>query len=445
MILPLLAIPFVGALATWLFRPLYSVRAGLAAASALAVALLALTGMDSAPFVLLGRTIALEPATRAHLSLAMALLALTLAASTLPEEHDVAGALALAGLGMALLFMAVQNLILATLILQAGLVILVLLIPQDAGTLAPVNMRILVMLVMAGMALSTSAWLMDNPSTASLGSVALVIGACAALGAFPFFVWQLPIYRSGSSLAQIMFGVVLPHLILVRILALPGGLLALAGGAPAILLLNGGIASFVVGCLGAWAQRSAGGALGYMALGEIGFVMMALGSGTSNAQEVGLLHLFLRGVALVALCVGAAVLRHSFGSDDLERVRGVFRRAPLTSVGMLLAGLSLAGFPPLGGFITRLALYRDIGTQAPGWAVALAAIGLAPACAVVRFGIAAFQVAPLPESRPEPLWPAILVLVLGIVLLVVGVAPQTLDLLPAEWFDLLLSLGQAAS
>jgi multicomponent Na+:H+ antiporter subunit A len=446
MILPLLAIPFVGALAAWLFRHLRPVCALVAAIAALAVTFMALWGMDTAPFVVLGRTIALDAAMRAHLSLVMLLLALTMAATTLARERDVAASLALTGLGVALFALAVQNLILSMLILQGALVILMMVVPHNAGTFAPTNMRTLVMLVIAGAALTVSAWLMENPGARGVGPLGLAVGTCIVLGVFPFFVWQLPIYRSGSSLACIVFGVAIPHLLLVRMLTLEGGgLLTLAGGAPAALLLHAGIATFVVGCVGALAQQTMSGALGYMALGELGFVLMALGSHTPATQALAMLHLILRGAAIVALSVGVGVLRHSFGSDSLSSLRGALRRAPLTSLGMLLAGLSLAGFPPLAGFVTRLALYRNVALQDLGWALVLAAIGLAPACVVVRFGLGAFQLAPLPESRPEPLWPALLVLLLGIGLLAVGLAPHILHYLPVEWSELLFGLVHAGA
>jgi NADH-quinone oxidoreductase subunit N len=443
MILLLLAVPLVGALAAWIFRHLRPVAAGLATGAVLLVAFLALWGFDTPPFTILGRTLALDPATRTHLAIAMFLLACALASSAHLTERDVAGSLALLGLGLLLLFLALQHIILAMLILQAGLAILVMLIPHKAGDAAPTNMRILVVLVMAGVLLSAAAWLIEHPgaSPGAIGPMALVAGLCVILGAFPFFVWKIQIYRSDSSIARTMFGVVLPHLILVRILTLQGGALPASGGPQAALLLNVGIATFVIGCIGALAQQTIGGVLGYMAVGELGFVLMALGSDTPETRALALTHLILRGVAVVGLGVGAAALRHSFGSDRLSDLRGAFRRAPLVSLGMLLAGLSLAGFPPLAGFITRLAFYRIVAIQDLGWAVALAVIGLAPACAVVRFGIAAFQIAPMPESRREPLWPAALALLLGLGLLAVGLAPQVQGYLPANWSDLLFGLA----
>lgn len=446
MILPLLAAPFVAALGVWLVRYLRSVAATIAALAALTVAFLALYGIDTAPFIVLGRTLALDAATRVHLAVPMVLLAITMASSARLPERDTAWPLAFAGIGLIILSLAIQNILLGTLILQSGLVVLAMLIPLRSDDPTPINLRALLILVMAGILLSAAAWLIEHPAAGTeaipeyMGPVALIAGYGVILGAFPFFVWKLPIYRTESSIARTMFGVVLPHLLLVRIIGLQMGELAPAGDMLAIILLNVGIATFIVGCIGALVQRSVSGLLGYMAISELGVVLMGLGSDTMATRALGMTHLIQRGMAIVAMSMGVAILRHSFASDHLSDLRGAFRRAPLASLGILLAGFSLAGLPPLAGFVTRFALYRIIAIENLQWAIALAVIGLAPAWAMVRLAITAFQVTPVPGSQQEPVWPGAWVLVMGLVTLAWGLVPQALAHLPANWASLLYGL-----
>ena len=447
MILPLLAAPFVAALAVWLVRHMRAVAATLSALAALAIAFLAIYGIDTAPFVVLGRTLMLDTATRVHLAVPMMLLAIALVSSARLPDRDMAWPLTFAGLGLVILSLAIQNIVLGTLVLQSGLVVLAMLIPLRSGDPTPINLRALFILVLAGILLSAAAWLIENPAARPeampdyIGPVGLIAGYGVILGVFPFFVWKLPIYRTESSIARTVFGVVLPHLLLVRIIGLQVGEVAVAGDMLPIISLNVGIATFAIGCIGALAQRSVSGLLGYMAIAELGLILMSFGSGTPATRALGMTHLIQRGIAIVAMSIGVTVLRHSFASDRLADLRGAFRRAPLASLGILLAGFSLAGIPPLAGFVTRFALYRIIAIENLQWAVVLAVIGLAPALAMVRLAMTAFQVTPVPSSRQEPIWPGAWVLVMGLVTLLWGLVPQALAHLPADWASLLYGLS----
>lgn len=447
MIPAMLAAPLVAALLAWLFRHVRPLAAAVSVAGVLGLAFMAIQGIGASPFVVLGRTLSLDASSRMHLAVALGLLAVALAATARLEERDIACTVALAGVGLLVGFMVLQTLSLGNLMLQAGLVVLAMLIPLKVGDLAPINLRALIVLVWAGALALAGLWAIEHPAAIQGGSpiyvgpTALVAAYGAMLGAFPFFVWKIPIYRSDSSLARVMFGVVVPHLLLARLLALQGGVLAPAAQVAPTLLLNMGIATFVVGCIGALAQHTVSGLLGYMAMSEIGVVLIALGWGQPTMGALAMAHLLSRGIAVVAMSMGVGILRQSFVSDHVSDLRGAIRRAPLASLGILLAGFSLAGLPPLAGFFTRLALYRVIAIEDLGWSVALVVLGLAPAWAMVRFAENVFQIAPVPESRREPPWPATLVLLLGLLTLAWGLFPQALGHLPWQWADLLFGLA----
>jgi formate hydrogenlyase subunit 3/multisubunit Na+/H+ antiporter MnhD subunit len=447
MIVLMLAVPVVAALSAWLFRHLRTLAATLATAGVLGLAFLALLGIETQPLVVLGRTLALGAAVRVHLAFVLALLAVAMACTARLAEQDSSWSLALLGVGLLVGYLSLASLTLATLTLMAALVVLAMLIPLKAGDLAPVNVRALVVLVMAGVLALAAAWLIEHPADVAegapsfVGPAALVSAYGAMLGVFPFFVWILPVYRAESSLARVMLGVAVPHLLLISLM----GLQATALGPSAMLLptlaLNLGIATFAVGCIGALSQRSVSGMLGYMAMSELGVVLMAMGAGIPANRALAVAHLLSRGVGVVAMSVGVGVLRHSFAGDALGDVQGAVRRAPMASLAILLAGLSLAGFPPMAGFVTRFALYRAIAIENVNWAVMMAVLGLAPTLAVMRFAVAAFQVTPVPGTRREPRWPAALALILSLGLVVWGLFPQALAYLPARWSDLLLGLA----
>lgn len=60
------------------------------------------------------------------------------------------------------------------------------------------------------------------------------------------------------------------------------------------------------------------------------------------------------------------------GSEDLDGLRGLYQRAPLRALALLLAMLSLAGIPPLAGFFAKFYLYAAAARSGWWWLVAWA-------------------------------------------------------------------------
>ncbi len=195
-----------------------------------------------------------------------------------------------------------------------------------------------------------------------------------------------------------------------------------------------------MGGIGVAAQRTLSGMLAYLALGEMGSALMALGSGAVSSEALGATCLLYRGIGVAAMSMGVRVLSRSLGSDDMETMRGAFRRAPMAVAGTLMAGLSLAGFPPLAGFPARFSLYRMVSLERMPWAVTMIIVGVLPALALTRIAIRAFQVVPVPGGRREQLWPAALVLGMGLLLLALGIWPQAMSQVLGQWESMLAGL-----
>jgi multicomponent Na+:H+ antiporter subunit A len=77
------------------------------------------------------------------------------------------------------------------------------------------------------------------------------------------------------------------------------------------------------------------------------------------------------------LFMAAGAVDHEAGSRDVTQLAGLFRVMPLTGVAVVLAALSLAGLPPVLGFIGKEVLYVAALQAAPAWMVGLALLGFA--------------------------------------------------------------------
>lgn len=105
------------------------------------------------------------------------------------------------------------------------------------------------------------------------------------------------------------------------------------------------------------AQRNIKRLLAYSGIAQIGNVLIGLAAGTKMGEDAILFYLLTYLFAnLGAFAVVIAVSR-LVGSDEIDDYSGLNRRSPLLAFAMLVFLLSLAGVPPLAGFIGKIYIF----------------------------------------------------------------------------------------
>lgn len=125
--------------------------------------------------------------------------------------------------------------------------------------------------------------------------------------------------------------------------------------------------------------------LAYSTVSVLGILTFLIGLGTVHAIEAMAAYLIAHGLYKGALFLVAGAVDHETGTREIERLGGLWRAMPLTAAAGLLASLSMAGLPPLFGFISKEMLY-EAGLRAPGHAVLLTKILVVTA--VLMFAVA---------------------------------------------------------
>jgi multicomponent Na+:H+ antiporter subunit D len=107
------------------------------------------------------------------------------------------------------------------------------------------------------------------------------------------------------------------------------------------------------------------------------------------------------------LFLACGMLEQRYGTTELTRLGGAIRSAPLLAALWFVPAMSLAGIPPLSGFIGKLGLIRA-GT-ADGGTWAYVAIGAAMVTSLLTlyvvtkvWNLAFWRTAPLPDAAPAP-------------------------------------------
>jgi multicomponent Na+:H+ antiporter subunit D len=155
---------------------------------------------------------------------------------------------------------------------------------------------------------------------------------------------------------------------------------ALAQGLAAV-----GAAGILYGSLQALIQPRLKLVVAYSTIAQLGYLLLALPLASLLAWQGVLYHALAHGLAKAALFLAAGNLIRVVGNDHLELLAGGDRRLALNLAAIGLAGVSLAGLPPSGGFIAKwwlLSAALDGGQW--WWALVIALGGLLSAAYVFR-------------------------------------------------------------
>jgi proton-translocating NADH-quinone oxidoreductase chain N len=130
--------------------------------------------------------------------------------------------------------------------------------------------------------------------------------------------------------------------------------------------------TMIVGNLFALTQRNVKRLIAYVCIADVGYNLVAITSVTPLGI-MGNLYFFLIGGATTALAFMAVGILNRMGFETLDDFSGIGRKAPFTSLALLLSAFSFAGVPPLAGFIAKYLVFTAAIEANLSW---LAVIGV---------------------------------------------------------------------
>ena len=335
-------------------------------------------------------------------------------------------------LALAVLF---RTFVITVLLLESIGVLAAILIPTRHPKSAQTAMPYLVISALAVPILLLASWFMDqyllNPDEVlltQLTAAALALGFTILFGGFPFHVWLPSVAESGHpSVTGLLAGPmnIVMLTCFVRLLSRHSWLASSTRIWSVIEV--GGVFTAIIGGLLAYAARDVGRLWAYSAIADLGFVLIGLASSSKIGLIGGLFQATVRCIASILISMSISTIREYCNQEEINDLRGIARRFPLTILGLAIGGLSLAGFPPTGGFVGHWLVYRGLGSS-ESWPllVLLLLSSVAVAWGHIRtLGSALSQPRPGARSR-EPLLPSLVILAVSFILITIGLYPRPL-------------------
>lgn len=118
-----------------------------------------------------------------------------------------------------------------------------------------------------------------------------------------------------------------------------------------------GAATMLTGAVLAVGQKDLKRLLAFSTVSALGSLTMLVGVGTPAALGAAMVLLLAHALYKGALFLVAGILDHETGTRDVTRLGGLFRLLPATGAAAAAAAFSMAGLPPLLGFVSKELLY----------------------------------------------------------------------------------------
>ncbi|MCB5235973.1 Na+/H+ antiporter subunit A [Niallia circulans] len=195
-----------------------------------------------------------------------------------------------------------------------------------------------------------------------LGMICILLGAFTKSAQFPFHIWlpdameaPTPVSSYLHSATMVKAGIYLIAR-LSPIFAVSGYWLWIVSIVGIITLLYG---SFI-----AVKQVDLKGLLAYSTISQLGMIMSLLGIGAAGvhygnenvyyiATAAAVFHLVNHATFKGSLFMMAGIVDHETGTRDIRRLGGLMKIMPITFAIALIGSLSMAGIPPLNGFLSK--------------------------------------------------------------------------------------------
>lgn len=235
------------------------------------------------------------------------------------------------------------------------------------------------------------------PIVTWLAAGLMLVGLLAKTALFPFHFWLPPAHGGAAAPVSALLSALVVKASFYLVLRLALGPFAPLAETAATALGLLGAAAILWGSWQALRTQHIKMLVAWSTVAQLGylFLVFPLLAPDGLALQAGVMQALAHGLAKAAMFAAAGVLMLSTGRDTLEGLAGVAGRVPLTLFAFGLAGITLMGLPPSGGFLAKWLLIEAALSHGQWpWVAVVIGGGLLAAAYVFRVLRQAFLLAP---------------------------------------------------
>ncbi len=238
------------------------------------------------------------------------------------------------------------------------------------------------------------------PSGVRLGlNLLLLIAFGLKAAVFPLFSWLPDSYPAAPSPVSAVFAGLLTKIGIYAIVRTQT--LLFPGTNRTLLLVIAGL-TMAIGVFGAIAQADIKRIVSFHIVSQIGYMVLGVALGGTAAIAATIFYMLHHIPVKTSLFLVEGIVERETGSSTLDRLSGLAHRSGPLAALFLIPALSLAGIPPLSGFVAKLGIVSVGLDQGSWWVILVAlAVSLMTLVSMLKIWNGAFWGEPAPVE-PEP-------------------------------------------
>ena len=190
------------------------------------------------------------------------------------------------------------------------------------------------------------------------GTVLVLAGAVTKSALVPFHFWLPAAMEAPTPVSAYLHAAAMVKAGVYLVARLAPGFADVPGWRPLVLGL--GLATMLVGGYRSLRQNDLKLLLAFGTVSQLGFLVVLVGAGSRELAAAGLAMTVAHALFKSTLFLSVGVVDHATGTRDLRRLSGLGRRMPVLAGAVLLAAASMAGVPPLLGFVGKEAAFTAL-------------------------------------------------------------------------------------
>ena len=182
--------------------------------------------------------------------------------------------------------------------------------------------------------------------------VFILVGLAFKISAVPFHMWTPDVYEGSPSSITHFFSIV-PKIagvaVLIRFMDIPFKNILVEWQTITIFI---SIASMILGSIAAIGQTNIKRLMAYSSIGHIGFALAGIATGTQEGYSSTLFYMTIYVVMNIGVfCCIYLMQKDGKYREDIKDLSGLSKNQPVLALAFLILFFSMAGIPPLGGFL----------------------------------------------------------------------------------------------
>jgi NADH-quinone oxidoreductase subunit N len=253
----------------------------------------------------------------------------------------------------------------------------------------------------------------------------IVMGVGFKLTLFPFHTWAPDVYEGAPTSVAAYLSVTSKAVALAFLGVLVYGPLSYLGFSFHVIFSILAMATILIGNLGALKQSRLRRFMAYSSIAQAGYILIGLCGSTRLGISSFVYYLFLYAFSNYLLFFLIGIIGKS-RPESFDSLRGISKQSPILAVLFAISAFSLAGIPPLAGFIGKWMVFASAASvhnyALVGFAAVNSVVALYYYLQVIKAAYVSEPEEPLPPLE-VCLWQKAVLAVLGFAVLFFGIAP----------------------